>query len=508
MKKFLCVILAVMTVAAITCTQAFAASSACPRCAENVPISDTLGDTHAHIVGNKGEWYNSDGKCVGYWDITTTDPSDKENEYNAIIDAVNKACYTSGTPGAAESTGIMGADTTKGTVAFNGDLARLTNGVTWTLADGVLTVSGSGNMMRGSTYRIGNKWEHINPFVGNEHIETIVLDENLADICGATFSGIPNLKTIIIMDTGPYMTAFYDNSNLETIIVGANLADNPIENIYGVAKLAMTMPISTNPRAAAFVDTDVDIIVLTRGEYKSWGGDDDKFIPGIRDWDTAVADAKTVIANADLPESVMSKVPAALGGTGVASENESERINAFRGLHVSAWAEDTVWEAMQLGIIKPNERLGGTYYTNPINRANFCKLTTRLYETVTGSEITDYMNYSFTDDGFNKDIRKMAKLGIINGYGDGTFGYEDTLTREQAAVILARLAEVISGKTITEAKTPFVDTNTDWSASGIAKAYEMGVMNGTSDTTFSPKSNYTVEQSIITMVRLYEFLNK
>ena len=32
----------------------------------------------------------------------------------------------------------------------------------------------------------------------------------------------------------------------------------------------------------------------------------------------------------------------------------------------------------------------------------------------------------------------------------------------------------------------------------------MGIMNGVSETEFSPKGNYTVEQAIATMVRLYE----
>lgn len=36
----------------------------------------------------------------------------------------------------------------------------------------------------------------------------------------------------------------------------------------------------------------------------------------------------------------------------------------------------------------------------------------------------------------------------------------------------------------------------------------MGVMGGVSASEFAPKNSYTIEQSIVTMVRLYEYLNK
>ena len=80
-------------------------------------------------------------------------------------------------------------------------------------------------------------------------------------------------------------------------------------------------------------------------------------------------------------------------------------------------------------------------------------------------------------------------------------------TREQAAVILDRLATAI-GKPMTAGKPKFTDTSADWSKAGIANCYGSGVMLGTSDTTFSPNASYTIEQSIVTMVRTMEYATK
>ena len=54
---------------------------------------------------------------------------------------------------------------------------------------------------------------------------------------------------------------------------------------------------------------------------------------------------------------------------------------------------------------------------------------------------------------------------------------------------------------------PFEDTISDWALDGVRAVYREGVMNGTSGTTFSPKSNYTIEQSVVTIMRIDEWAN-
>ncbi len=92
--------------------------------------------------------------------------------------------------------------------------------------------------------------------------------------------------------------------------------------------------------------------------------------------------------------------------------------------------------------------------------------------------------------------------------GDGTFATDASITREQAAAILCRTAEFLGNKTMpTAVRHSYADQNdiSDWAESSVACMNVMGIMKGVSDTEFSPKGNYTVEQAIATMIRLYNF---
>ena len=56
--------------------------------------------------------------------------------------------------------------------------------------------------------------------------------------------------------------------------------------------------------------------------------------------------------------------------------------------------------------------------------------------------IADYASI----DGYYQDaVKTVFALGIITGYGDGTFGPHDTMTRGQGAVIIQRMAQCLSG---------------------------------------------------------------
>ncbi len=165
---------------------------------------------------------------------------------------------------------------------------------------------------------------------------------------------------------------------------------------------------------------------------------------------------------------------------------------------VSSWAEANVAQADDLGLIPSGLPAD---YTQPITRGQFCKLAVELYETVMDTTITGRATFTDTSD---VNVQKMAYLKVINGYGDGTFGPNDLLTREQAAVILARLMDAM-GITLSAEKTPFTDAVSSWAVTGVAQVYGAEIMIGTTATTFSPYQNYTIEQSIVTMLREYHY---
>ena len=113
------------------------------------------------------------------------------------------------------------------------------------------------------------------------------------------------------------------------------------------------------------------------------------------------------------------------------------------------------------------------------------------------------VSYSDCDD---EKIKFLSGAGIIYGMDNGTFAPDDNITREQAAAILYRTAEFLGNKTIVEPNgTTFYDENliSDWARESVSIMNSMKIMEGVSDTEFAPKGNYTVEQAVATMVRLY-----
>lgn len=90
-------------------------------------------------------------------------------------------------------------------------------------------------------------------------------------------------------------------------------------------------------------------------------------------------------------------------------------------------------------------------------------------------------------------IIKAAEYGLFNGYTDGSFKPDDSVTRAQFVTVLWRLA----GKPECTTAVPFPDVNT---ASvyypAIAWAYSNGYISGYNDGTFKPNNPVTREQTM------------
>ena len=101
----------------------------------------------------------------------------------------------------------------------------------------------------------------------------------------------------------------------------------------------------------------------------------------------------------------------------------------------------------------------------------------------------------------------MAGLGVVNGVGDGKFDPNASLTRQEAAAMLARLANVME-KPLTSGTASFADSASvsGWAIEAVGQVQASGIMNGVEGNRFAPADPYTREQSIVTMLRLYDFV--
>ncbi|USL11004.1 S-layer homology domain-containing protein [Bacillus bombysepticus] len=90
---------------------------------------------------------------------------------------------------------------------------------------------------------------------------------------------------------------------------------------------------------------------------------------------------------------------------------------------------------------------------------------------------------------FEKEILALAKAGLVNGFGDGKYGPDDILTREQMAQVLTNAFKFKATKT-----TKFADVDKNsWSYGAISALEENRVTIGTGDNMYSPKMFVTRE---------------
>lgn len=143
---------------------------------------------------------------------------------------------------------------------------------------------------------------------------------------------------------------------------------------------------------------------------------------------------------------------------------------ASNGAPVSPWAIEEVNAAIEAGLFTDN--LEYNLYDDSrldlatnINRWQFASIAVALYEAMAG-QTAEVGENPFEDVWDETDILKAYHLGLINGTSQTTFDPYQLVTREQAATILARLYVKLGGTVPSASNTSFAD---DASVSGWAK---------------------------------------
>ena len=103
-------------------------------------------------------------------------------------------------------------------------------------------------------------------------------------------------------------------------------------------------------------------------------------------------------------------------------------------------------------------------------------------------------------DWYSEAVSWAYNKSVMNGISDTSFNPDGKTTRSMLVTVLWR----ICGEPSPTASAPFTDLTADWYKNAIAWAYEYGIVNGTSETEFSPDENLSRE-AMATI--LYRFLN-
>lgn len=169
------------------------------------------------------------------------------------------------------------------------------------------------------------------------------------------------------------------------------------------------------------------------------------------------------------------------------------------GDNPSPWAQASIDAGISANIVPYNLR---SNYKQPMTRAEFAALSVSLYESLNG----EIIGRSTFNDTADINVQKAASVALVSGVGNNNYNPSGLLTREQAAVMLSRLSDAVGNPLPRQAAT-FEDSGSIsvWARDAVGHVQAAGIMSGVSGNRFVPKDPYTREQSIATVMRIYEF---
>jgi hypothetical protein len=175
------------------------------------------------------------------------------------------------------------------------------------------------------------------------------------------------------------------------------------------------------------------------------------------------------------------------------------------------WALDDIAKAINHKILP--EKLQNNYMEK-ITRERYCELIIGLLDTKQPQVYKNPSNLNvFFEDCQNSAVGILHINGIVSGRGAGKFDPDGFLTRQEAATILFRLMclyglnyDVKTTKYDKDAAYADLESVADWAKDAVNAVMNAGIMIG-DGSYFLPKSPYTNQQAIITILRLYDLIN-
>ena len=110
------------------------------------------------------------------------------------------------------------------------------------------------------------------------------------------------------------------------------------------------------------------------------------------------------------------------------------------------------------------------------------------------------------DDYFAKtDVESLASSHVIQGFEDGTFRADASVTRAEFATLLGSSCRT---KPVNSSDKRFSDVNSkDWFSQAIYTAVSAGLINGYEDETFHPNQSITHQEAITMISNGLKFIN-
>ncbi|MFC3803299.1 S-layer homology domain-containing protein [Cohnella sp. GCM10012308] len=161
------------------------------------------------------------------------------------------------------------------------------------------------------------------------------------------------------------------------------------------------------------------------------------------------------------------------------------------------WAEDTLNDWVNKGWLAGTGN-GGLQPDQPVTRAEFATLAVRAFELQAGGGGAG--KYSDVREGswYAGAIYAAAGAGILSGYPDGTIRPSRSVTREEAAVVLAKLDGLAETGEVGSAFSDAAEIR-PWSKASVGAAVYSKLLGGYPDGTFRPAKAMTRAEAVVAL---------
>ncbi|MBH5318305.1 S-layer homology domain-containing protein [Paenibacillus sp. GSMTC-2017] len=166
------------------------------------------------------------------------------------------------------------------------------------------------------------------------------------------------------------------------------------------------------------------------------------------------------------------------------------------------WAEANIKQAVAAGFV--NGYSNGTFKPNDsVTREQFAVMLMMVLKSEQKGEALTFTDSAKIEAWAKDSVAQAVKLGIITGYADGTFRPDATITRSEMASMIAKALEL---KVVSGAKTDFADDASipAWAKAAISAVKVAGIMQGKDGNLFKPSAQATRAEAVTVLLNVLE----
>ncbi|WCK54947.1 S-layer homology domain-containing protein [Aneurinibacillus sp. Ricciae_BoGa-3] len=163
------------------------------------------------------------------------------------------------------------------------------------------------------------------------------------------------------------------------------------------------------------------------------------------------------------------------------------------------WAKSAITNMVNSGVItgykdntfRPNNQISRAEFVTLVNKA-FSK-----YNENADAKFSDVFSYQW----FYHQVASAKNAEYITGYPNNTFAPNKSITRAEAAAMIARLLQIKNAKIDGAKKYTDMSKMYPWAIGSISALSENGVMTGYTDRTFKPARYITRAEAVVMVTK-------